>query len=308
MLINSKEDLINFFHQGAKKEIFIGLENEKFLFDQSTNSRATYSKVRDVLHYLKKFGWQEIAEGENLIGLTSNGKNISLEPGNQIELAGAKLKNIHETCSESFVFLDQMKKACEELNLKMISVGFDPISKIENVPKNPKQRYELMTIEMPKHGKSSLDMMYKTCGTQINLDYISESDFKIKFKLASYLTPVSIALFANSSIKEMKPSSFLSYRSKVWQNTSRGGLPEIFLEDMNFEKYADYTINSPLLFTIFNERVPFVKTALLKSSNVKSSSSSTSIEGISCVPSGKRSVLLISGYILEKIIYSELCL
>ncbi len=254
MLINSKEDLINFFHQGAKKEIFIGLENEKFLFDQSTNSRATYSKVRDVLHYLKKFGWQEVTEGENLIGLTNNGKNISLEPGNQIELAGAKLKNIHETCSESFVFLDQMKKACEELNLKMISVGFDPISKIENVPKNPKQRYELMTIEMPKHGKSSLDMMYQTCGTQINFDYISESDFKIKFKLASYLTPVSIALFANSSIKEMKPSNFLSYRSKVWQNTSRGGLPEIFLEDMNFEKYVDMSLNIPLLFIMQNSK------------------------------------------------------
>ena len=254
MLINSKEDLINYFHQGAKKELFIGLENEKFLFDQSTNSRATYSKVRDVLHYLKKFGWQEVTEGENLIGLTDNGKNISLEPGNQIELAGAKLKNIHETCSESFVFLDQMKKACEEINLKMISVGFDPISKIENVPKNPKQRYELMTIEMPKHGKSSLDMMYQTCGTQVNLDYISEADFKIKFKLASYLIPVSIALFANSSIKEMKPSNFLSYRSKVWQNTSRGGLPEIFLEDMNFEKYADMFLNIPLLFIIQNSK------------------------------------------------------
>ena len=254
MFINSKEDLINYFHQGAKKELFIGLENEKFLFDQSTNSRATYSKVRDVLHYLKKFGWQEVTEGENLIGLTDNGKNISLEPGNQIELAGAKLKNIHETCSESFVFLDQMKKACEEINLKMISVGFDPISKIENVPKNPKQRYELMTIEMPKHGKSSLDMMYQTCGTQVNLDYISEADFKIKFKLASYLIPVSIALFANSSIKEMKPSNFLSYRSKVWQNTSRGGLPEIFLEDMNFEKYADMFLNIPLLFIIQNSK------------------------------------------------------
>ena len=187
MLLNSKEDLINYFHQGAKKELFIGLENEKFLFDQSTNSRATYSKVRDVLHYLKKFGWQEVTEGENLIGLTDNGKNISLEPGNQIELAGAKLKNIHETCSESFVFLDQMKKTCNDLNLKMISVGFDPITKIENVPKNPKQRYKIMTIEMPKHGKSSLEMMYQTCGTQVNLDYDSESDFKIKFKLLRFL-------------------------------------------------------------------------------------------------------------------------
>jgi len=254
LFIKTKEELINYFQKGAKKELFIGVENEKFLFDQTTNSRAAYLKVKEVLNYLKKFGWQEITEGENLIGLKNNGKNISLEPGNQIELSGAKLKNIHEICSESFVFLDELKKACKELNLKMISVGFDPISKIENIPKNPKMRYEIMTIEMPKHGKSSLEMMYQTCGTQVNIDYNSEIDFKIKFKLASYLTPISIALFANSSIKQMKPSGFLSYRSKVWQNTSRGGLPEVFLEDMSFEKYVDMSLNMPLLFIQQNSK------------------------------------------------------
>ena len=254
MFINSKEDLINYFHQGSKKELFVGVENEKFLFDQSSNSRATYLKVKNVLYYLKKFGWQEVTEGENLIGLKDNRKNISLEPGNQIELSGEKLKNIHEACSESFIFSDQMKKVCEELDLKMMSIGFDPISKIENVPKNPKKRYEIMTTEMPKNGKLSLDMMYRTCGTQINLDYNSELDFKKKFKLASYLTPISIALFANSSIKEMKSSNFLSYRSKVWQSTSRGGLPPIFLEDMDFEKYTDMSLDMPLLFILQNSK------------------------------------------------------
>ena len=250
MFINSKDDLINYFQEGSKKELFIGVENEKFLFDKITGSRATYEKVENVLHYLKKFGWKEILEGKKLIGLKVGGKNITLEPGNQIELSGTKLKNIHETCSESYVFQDQMKEACKKLGLKMISVGFDPISQIEEVPKNPKKRYEIMTTEMPKHGKSSLEMMYQTCGTQVNLDYVSELDFKTKFKLSSYLTPISIVLFANSAIKQMKPSSFLSYRSKVWQNTSRGGLPEIFLEDMDFEKYVDMTLNIPLLFIL----------------------------------------------------------
>ena len=116
--------------------------------------------------------------------------NYSLEPGNQIELAGAKVRIIFtiQVCSESFVFLDELsKKLVKKLNLKMISVGFDPISKIENIPKNPKIRYEIMTIEMPKHGKSSLEMMYQTCGTQVNIDYNSEIDFKIKFKLMLHI-------------------------------------------------------------------------------------------------------------------------
>jgi len=134
----------------------------------------------------------------------------------------------------------------------MMSVGFDPFSKLEEVPKTPKQRYEIMTEEMPKNGELSLYMMYQTCGTQINLDYISEKDFINKFKLSSFLVPISTAIFANSPVKEKKLSGYLSYRSKVWQHTSRAGLPKIFLEEIDFEKYIDFVINMPLLFVLKN--------------------------------------------------------
>ena len=90
--------------------------------------------------------------------------------------------------------------------------------------------------------------MYRTCGTQLNIDYNSEEDFIKKFKIANSIVPISIALFANSSIFEKKNSNYLSYRSKVWQNTSRGGLPKIFFEELNFEKYAEFIINFPILF------------------------------------------------------------
>ena len=50
-----------------------------------------------------------------------------------------------------------------------------------------------------------------------------------------------------------KNSGYSSYRSKVWQETSRGGLPEVFFDNMDFEKYADFSINFPLLF-IQNEK------------------------------------------------------
>ena len=253
MQIKSIENIIDYFNQGVKKDQFIGVENEKFLFEANTNLRVNYIKIKKVLELLKnKFGWEEIKEGENLIGLKYNEKTISLEPGNQIELAGEKLENIHKVCSESHSFHDQLEEVCKEIDLKTMSVGYDPFTKLKDVPNNPKQRYQLMTNEMPKNGKLSLNMMYQTSGTQINLDYLSENDFKKKFKLISYLTPLAIGIFANSAIVENKPSGFLSYRAKVWQNTSRGGLPEIFLENMDFEKYADFVINMPLLF-IFNK-------------------------------------------------------
>ena len=253
MEINSKDQIINYFLSGAKKNIFIGVENEKFLFQEKNNVRATYSDVKKVFEILiKKFQWKEVKENENIVGLKIDGKSISLEPGNQIELSGDKLSNIHEVCSESYDFQNQLDQICKEIGLKTMSIGYDPITKLSNAPKNHKQRYKLMTKEMPKGGKLSLNMMYQTSGTQINLDYLSEDDFKKKFKIISYLTPIAIGIFANSAILENKPSGYLSYRSKVWQNTSRGGLPKIFLENMDFEKYADFAINFPLLFIYKN--------------------------------------------------------
>ena len=253
MIIKNKEDVINHFVKGIKTKLSIGVENEKLIFDKSSGKRCNYEQIKGVLLFLhNNFDWIKVEENKNLIGLRLNDAQVTLEPGNQIELAGAKLDNIHEVCSESYKFQYQLDKACENLGLELLSVGYDPFSKLDEVPSNPKNRYNIMTKEMPKNGKLSLDMMYQTAGTQINLDYTSEKNFSEKFKLISYLTPLSIALFANSPIKEKKFSNFLSYRSHVWQNTSRGGLPEIFLENMSFEKYADYFINLPLLFILNN--------------------------------------------------------
>ena len=253
MQINSKEKIIEHFENGIKSKELIGVENEKFLFEISSNKRADYNKIKRVLEkFQNKFNWNPIKEGENIIALQHEGKSITLEPGNQIELAGDKLQNIHQVCGESYSFQDQLLEICNESGLRILSVGYDPITKLSEVPNNPKQRYKIMTEEMPKNGELSLDMMYHTSGTQINLDYLSEQDFIKKFKIASFLTPLSIALFANSSLTENKPNGFLSYRSHVWQKTSRGGLPKFFLEDMNFEKYAEFVISMPLLFILNN--------------------------------------------------------
>ena len=249
-MINSKEQIIQYFQSGIKdkKNFKIGIEHEKFLFNKKNNKRIDYLKIKEMFSALLEFGWNPILEKNNIIGLNKGGKNITLEPGNQIELSGDKLNNIHEACAESHDYLFELKQVTKKLNINIVSAGFDPISKLNEIPNNPKQRYKLMKKDMPLDGELSLDMMYRTCGTQLNIDYSSEKDFVKKFKIVNSLVPISIALFANSSIVEKKKSNYLSYRSKVWQNTSRGGLPKIFLENLNFEKYADFIIKFPILF------------------------------------------------------------
>ena len=257
MKINSKDDIIEYFKNGYKKKFSIGVENEKFLFDINSKLRANYKQVKNVLDFLKKFGWKEISEDNNLIGLNSNTQSITLEPGNQIELSGGLCENVHQVCAESFKFQKQLDEACAYLGLETLSIGYDPITALQNSPNNPKKRYKVMTKEMPKKGKLSLEMMYQTCGTQINLDYSSEEDFTKKFKIISFLTPLTIALFSNSAVKQGDPTGYLSYRTKVWQNTSRGGLPDFFLDEVTFEKYADFALNFPLLFYYKNNEYNF---------------------------------------------------
>ena len=249
-MIISKENIIEYFKSGIKdeKDFKIGIEHEKFLFNSKNNRRIDYPKVREMFSALNEFGWSPNKEKGNIIGLTKEGKNITLEPGNQIELSGEKLNNIHEACAESHDYLFELRQVTKKLGVNIVSTGFDPISKLDEIPNNPKERYKLMTKDMPLGGKLSLDMMYRTCGTQLNIDYSSEEDFFKKFKIVNSIVPISIALFANSSIVERKKSNYLSYRSKVWQNTSRGGLPKLFFENLNFEKYADFVINFPILF------------------------------------------------------------
>ena len=251
-MIKSKEHIIEYFKSGIKndKNFKIGIEHEKFLFNNRNNQRVTYSQIKEMFTALLEFGWNPILEKGNIIGLNKGGKNITIEPGNQIELSGDKLSNIHEACAESHDYLFELRQVTKKIDIKIVSAGFDPISKLNEIPNNPKERYKLMTKDMPEGGALSLDMMYRTCGTQLNIDYNSEEDFIKKFKVVNSIVPISIALFANSSIVEKKNSNYLSYRSKVWQNTSRGGLPKIFFEELNFEKYAEFVINFPILFIL----------------------------------------------------------
>ena len=249
-LIQNKSQLVEYFTDGIKKnnQLRIGVEHEKFLFNKIDLKRIDYDKIKNVFEILKSKGWKPQLEKDKLVGLKRENQKITTEPGFQYELSGAPLKNIHLVCSENSNHFSELKGVFKAANITTSSIAYDPFNKLTDIPKSPKERYKIMTAEMPKGGKLSLDMMYKTAGIQINYDYISEKDFEKKFKVGNYLTPLTIALFANSPFSENKFSGYLSYRSKVWQETSRGGIMPITFEQVNFEKYVDYAINYPVLF------------------------------------------------------------
>ena len=184
--ITDKEQLIKYFKNGAKStSLKIGTEHEKFLFNIKNNQPISYTgsqSIEKIFQLLEGRGWIPIYDGPNPIGLKKNNKSITLEPGLQIELSGEPLNNIHETCKEVNEYLKEMTEVCKQLNIGLLGSGFVPNAKLDEVGRLPKKRYDIMRKYMPKVGSHGLDMMHRTCGTQVNLDYKNEEDFKKKNK------------------------------------------------------------------------------------------------------------------------------
>ncbi|WP_194745103.1 glutamate--cysteine ligase [Thermaurantiacus tibetensis] len=260
--IESRADLVAVFERGEKprSQWRIGTEHEKFVFRLADRRAPSYDEpggIRDLLLGFTRFGWKPVEEGGNIIALAGPDGGISLEPAGQLELSGAPLRTIHETCAEVGRHLFQCRELGEELGLGFLGLGFHPTAARADLPVMPKGRYAIMLRHMPKVGSLGLDMMLRTCTTQVNLDYASEADMVKKFRVSLALQPVATALFANSPFTEGKPNGFRSFRAHVWTDTdaSRTGmLPFVFEEGFGYERYCDYALDVPMYFVFRNGR------------------------------------------------------
>jgi len=198
-----------------------------------------------------QFNWAPVEENGYLIGLTKDGANVSLEPGGALELSGAPLETIHETCDEVNQHLREVKEIADKIGVGFIGLGAAPIWKHEHVGLMPKGRYKLMDAYMGKVGTMGRTMMRRTCTVQVNLDFSSEADMVKKFRVALALQPVATALFANSPFFEGQVNGHKSWRARVWRDLDAdrtGMLPFVFEEGMGFQRYVDYALDVPMYF------------------------------------------------------------
>src|SRR5215208_481120 len=257
--IESRDELVTWFAEGAKPKAQwrIGTEHEKFAFTTDTHEPVPYEgrvSIRSLLVGMQHLlGWEPITDGPNIIGLAdvTGGGAISLEPGGQFELSGAPLETIHQTASELTAHLAQLKEIARPLGIGFLGLGMSPKWTRAETPMMPKSRYKIMAAYMPKVGRYGLDMMYRTCTVQTNLDFSSETDMVKKLRVSLALQPVATALFANSPFTAGKPNSFLSFRSEIWRDTDAdrsGMLPWAFEPGMGFERWVDYALDVPMYF------------------------------------------------------------
>ncbi|MEM6576853.1 MAG: glutamate--cysteine ligase [Pseudomonadota bacterium] len=255
--IEHHAQLAEYLESGCKpvEDWRIGTEHEKFGYCKDTLKPIPYDGERSVLAVLEglrdKHGWSPLEEGGKLIGLTKEGANVSLEPGGQLELSGAPLTSIHETCDEVNDHLREVKDIAEKVGVGFIGLGAAPVWRHEDMPVMPKGRYKLMTDYMDRVGTMGKSMMYRTCTVQVNLDFASEADMVQKLRVALALQPVATALFANSPFFEGQPNGHKSWRSRVWRaldDDRTGMLPFVFDEGFGFEAYVQYALDVPMYF------------------------------------------------------------
>ena len=257
--LETRDELVAWFEAGCKPkaEFRAGTEHEKFAFTIDHRRPVPYEGRRSIralldgMHSL--LGWEPIMEGPNIIGMfdVTGGGAISLEPGGQFELSGAPVENVHQTAAELFAHLAQLREVAGPLGIGFLGIGMTPDWTRADMPVMPKGRYKIMTNYMPKVGSLGLDMMYRTCTVQTNLDFSSEADMVKKLRVSIALQPVITALFANSPFTDGKPNGFVSKRSEIWRDTDNaraGMLPWAFEDGMGFERYVDYALDVPMYF------------------------------------------------------------
>ncbi len=263
--IEGLDDLVAYMAAGNKpKERWrIGTEHEKFPFYVDGNAPVPYEGERGIKALLdgmqKTLGWEPIIDAGRIIGLvepTGQGA-ISLEPGGQFELSGAPVETIHQTCREGNAHLAQLREIAEPLGIRFLGLGGSPKWTLAQTPRMPKSRYDIMTAYMPKVGSQGLDMMYRTCTIQVNLDFSSEADMRRKMQVSLRLQPLSTALFANSPFTEGRPNGLKSWRGEIWRDTDNqrsGLLPFCFSPEFGFADYVEWALDVPMYFLIRNGR------------------------------------------------------
>jgi len=263
--LRAVEELYQYIAEGAKPraQFRIGTEHEKFGFLRANRAPLPYvgeNGIESILNAITAdptlwepgYGWQAAQEAGHPIALfCDDGTAITLEPGGQIELSGAPLATIHETCDEVNRHLTLLRRVCIPRDVGFIGIGFHPTARWADMPNVPKNRYAVMERYMPRKGSRGLDMMKRTATVQANFDFESESDMVVSFRTALAVSPIVAALFANSPFRDGRVSGVLSERLLCWEDTDpdRSGFPAVVFEnDFGYARWVEWVLDVPMYF------------------------------------------------------------
>ncbi len=252
------EELVQLLAAAERHEgpLLVGLEHERLLFPAQGRTPVPYDGPRgvgEVMQGFSRFGYAEFREAPQspVIAMQRGAQTLTLEPGGQFELAGAPFETVGEAHAELLQHHRELKEVLDELGLRALALGYRPFGTIDGMPWMPKSRYGAMRESLGARGSHALHMMLMTATGQVSLDWRDEADCVAKVTASVRISPLLVALFANSPIVDGRPSGFQSFRSRVWNDVdaARCGYPQAMLDgSFSYRAYIDWALDAPMLF------------------------------------------------------------
>ncbi|MEC9465228.1 MAG: glutamate-cysteine ligase family protein [Myxococcota bacterium] len=252
--IEGEDHLVAYFSDAETEpsQRLVGTETERIALWRDGLGPVDYDRgIKPILLALNERGWEIAPEGEQPLSAHRGDVSVSLEPGGQIELAGAPLKTIDETAAEVEAFNTELKEVCAGLGIVLSTLGMRPVTGVDGACWMPRARYRAMRDYLGARGTTGHHMMVLTTTIQSNLDYESEDDMVSMVRLANSVSPVAAALFANSPIEDGRWTGWRSRRSAIWFDVDEercGLLPFVYHDDFGYRRYLDYVLDVPMFF------------------------------------------------------------
>lgn len=256
--IENKAELVQLLRDAERPTgpLLLGLEHERLMFPKGSFAPVPYEGdqgIGKLLTGFNTFGFEEYREAPDLpvIAMQRGQETLSLEPGGQFELSGSPFQTAREAHDENLRHIRELKQVAGGLGLRAVALGYRPYFELAEMPWMPKTRYKVMRETLGTRGTHAFDMMLMTATGQVSLDWRDEADCVRKVTASVRISPLLVALFANSPLAQGKKTGFLSYRSRVWNDVdpARCGYPEAMLDgSFSYTAYVEWALDAPLLF------------------------------------------------------------
>jgi ergothioneine biosynthesis glutamate--cysteine ligase EgtA len=157
-------------------------------------------------------------------GVLPSGALLTTEPGGQLELSSQPADSLGALVNATTADLVALREELATNGLELAGIGLDPLRPPRRVLKLP--RYAAMEAFFDTGGPWGRQMMCATASVQVCLDAGDDSDgpsgYRRRWQLLHAIGPVLVGAFANSPLRDGKPTGWVSSRQQVWARMDPG--------------------------------------------------------------------------------------
>jgi glutamate--cysteine ligase len=157
-------------------------------------------------------------------GVLPSGALLTTEPGGQLEVSSQPAASLGDLVRATSADLAVLREELAARGLELAGIGLDPLRRPRRVLRLP--RYAAMEAFFDAGGPWGRQMMCATASVQVCLDAGDDSDgpsgYRRRWRLVHAIGPVLVGAFANSPLREGRPTGWMSSRQQVWARMDPG--------------------------------------------------------------------------------------